>query len=366
LIPYFDYRPELAAMRREIDEAIARVIDSGQLILGPEVAAFEREFAGWVGAGAAVGVNSGTDALVLALRALDVGPGDEVITVAGAGVPPVAAVRAAGASPRFVDVAPDSLLLDPATLEAARTPRTRCVLPVHLYGQAVPMGPVLDFARRHGLAVVEDCAQAHGTLLDGRHVGTFGDVGCFSFYPTKNLAALGDGGLCLTASATLAARLRRLRMYGFEGDRHAHEEALQSRLDELQAAVLRVRLAHLDRTLAARRELARRYLEALAGSPNALPPVEPRSRHNSYHLFVVQAPDRPRLLAALDRARIGYGLHYPEPVHLMQAYRGLGYGAGSLPVTERAAARVVSLPLWPGLGEEAVAEVVRVLLDAGG
>jgi dTDP-4-amino-4,6-dideoxygalactose transaminase len=363
MLPVFDYRPEAERMRGELEAAFRRVLDSGRLILGPEVEAFEREFAAWLDVPHAVGVSSGTDALVLALRALDVGAGDEVITVSNAGAPTVAAVRAVGARPRFVDVDPRGFLLDPAGLQAAWTPRVRCVIPVHLYGQAAPLDPILEFARDRRLALVEDCAQAHGALYRGRPVGSFGEVGCFSFYPTKNLGALGDGGLCVTSSPALEARLRMLRMYGFRGDRHAHLEGLNSRLDELQAALLRVKLRHLDAALHERRALVAAYRAALAGSPYA-PSDGPSEQVPAPHLFVVRAPDRARAQRALDAAAIGWGVHYPEPVHAMQAYRFLGYGEGALPVTERACREVLSLPLYPGLAAADVERVARVLRGA--
>ena len=363
MLAYFDYRPEYHRLRSELDAAWTRVLESGQLVLGPEVEAFEREFAAWLGLPHAVGTNSGTDALILALRALGVGPGDEVITVANAGVPPVAAVRAVGAVPRFVDVDPRGLLLDPAQLERAWTPRVRCVLPVHLYGEAAPLDPILAFARSRGLRVVEDCAQAHGTTYRGRPVGSFGDVGCFSFYPTKNLGAYGDGGLCATADPGLEQQLRMLRMYGFRRDRHAHVEGVNSRLDELQAALLRVKLRHVDEVLRERRALAGRYRRALAGSPYRVP-EGPSESEAAPHLLVVLAPERTRAQAALERAGIGFGVHYPEAVHRMEAYGFLGVRPGELPVTERACDRVLSLPLYPGLPEEQADRVAQVLLGA--
>jgi dTDP-4-amino-4,6-dideoxygalactose transaminase len=360
MIPFFDYRPELASFAGEIDRAIARVLGSGRLILGPEVEAFEREFAAYTGARHAVGVASGTDAITLCLRALGLGPGDEVLTVANAGAPPVAAIRAAGAMPRFADIDPDTLLLDPAHLDAARSTRTRCVLPVHLYGRAVPMDPVLAFARRHGLAVVEDCAQAHGARPGGRHVGTAGHAGCFSFYPTKNLGALGDGGACVTDDAALADRLRRLRMYGFAGDREAHVEGVNSRLDELQAAVLRVKLARLDGTVARRRQLAAAYRERLAGARVACPVVTDPVDH-AWHLFVVRTADRAGAIGALDRAAIGHAIHYERAAHRMEAYAFLGYRQGDLPATETACDCVLSLPLYPGLDPGAIDAVAAAL-----
>jgi dTDP-4-amino-4,6-dideoxygalactose transaminase len=263
--------------------------------------------------------------------------------------------------PRFVDVDPTSVLLDPQLLEAAIGPRTRCILPVHLYGRTVPMEPVSAIARRHGLAVVEDCAQAHGATYRGRQAGSIGDVGCFSFYPTKNLGAFGDGGLCVTGDERLAESIRALRMYGFRGDRHAHVQGVNTRLDELQAAILRVKLAHFDRTLAERRELARRYRDGLAGTGYVLPPADDECVH-AYHLFVVRTEERERVIDALAHAGIGCGVHYPEPVHRMEAYRAL---AGTpLPHTEHAARRVLSLPLYPGLTAAEADRVVTVLRRA--
>lgn len=359
-VAFFDYRPLHRRQASEIEAAIARVLASGRLILGPEVRAFEQEFAAWVGAREAVGVASGTDALILALRALEIGPGDEVITVSNAGVPTVAAVRAAGATPRLVDVDPGTLLMDPERLEAARSPRTRCLLPVHLYGQPAPLEPILAFAARHRLRVVEDCAQAHGARLGGRHVGSFGDVGCFSFYPTKNLGAYGDGGMAVTSDPELAERLRALRMYGFDERRSAQREGINSRLDELQAAILRVKLVQLHEAVAERRAIATRYRKAL-GDPACAPVAERASSEHAYHLFVVQVAERARWIAALRGAGVGVGVHYPEPVHTMPAYAFLGLGAGALPVSERACERVLSLPLYPGMDEGAVDRVLAAL-----
>ena len=365
MIPYFDYRPADRTIRSEIDAAIRRVLDSGRLILDAEGRAFEEEFAAWTGIPHAVGVASGTDALILALRALGVGRDDEVITVCNAGVPPVAAIRAVGATPRFVDVRSDTLLLDPTALPAALGERTRCIVPVHLYGQPVDLEPVLEFASAHRLPVVEDCAQAHGARYRGRHVGGFGDIGCFSFYPTKNLGAYGDGGLCVTGREDLRDRLRMLRMYGFRRDGHAHCEGINSRLDELQAAILRVKLGHLTEAIGERRALARRYVEGLAGSELVHPATTPETTHG-YHLFVVQTADRRAARMRLEAAGVGFGLHYPEPVHRMQAYRFLELEEGTLPVSERACRSVLSLPLYPGLESASVDRVIRALGDTRG
>jgi dTDP-4-amino-4,6-dideoxygalactose transaminase len=364
MIPFFDYRPAHRRYEGEIGDAIQRVVASGCLILGPEVRGFEEEFAAYVGAASAVGVNSGTDALTLALRALEIGAGDEVITVANAGVPPIAAIRAAGAMPRLVDAHPETLSMDPAGLVDAINPRTRCILPVHLYGQPAEMDPILALASERGLRVVEDCAQAHGATYRGRHVGTFGDVGCFSFYPTKNLGALGDAGICVTNDSDLAERLRMQRMYGFRDDGHSHSEGFNSRLDELQAAILRVKLRHLDAAVEERRGLSQHYRDGLQGSVYRHPAPTPEGRH-AYHLFVVEAPERPRVCAALEAAGIGYGVHYPCPVHRMEAYDFL-VPSGELSVAERASQRVLSLPLYPGLEKQAVEQVIELLRSLSG
>ena len=362
MIPFFDYRHEYRRYSGEIDAAIRRVIDSGRLILGPEVEAFESEFARRLGTDHAVGVASGTDALILALRSLEIGSGAEVITVSNAGVPPVAAVRAVGATPRLVDVDDATLLLDPAKLDDAHGPRTRAVLVVHLYGRPAPLGAIGAFTERHGLDLIEDCAQAAGTTFDGRPVGTLGSIGCFSFYPTKNLGAYGDGGLCVTARSDLAERLRAQRMYGFRpGGRSAAQEGLNSRLDELQAAILRVKLRHLDDSLAERRRLARLYNEAFSGS--GVSPVGPTVHGEStHHLFVVRTADRTTTIHRLDRAGIGHGIHYAEPVHTMEAYRTLALAAGPLVVSEAACRSVLSLPLYPGLSTNDVERVASALL----
>ena len=359
-VPYFDYRPEYRHLQNEIEAAIRRVLESGQLVLGPEVSAFENECGASLGVAWAVGVNSGTDALTLALRALRVGPGDEVVTVANAGVPPVAAIRATGAVPRFVDVRPDTLLMDPERLLAAITPRTRCVMPVHLYGQPPDLDAILEVADGRGVPVVEDCAQAQGATFRSRAVGSFGRIGCLSFYPTKTLGAFGDGGLCVTDDPELAEQLRMQRMYGFRGDRHAHCEGVNSRLDELQAAILRVKLRHLDESIARRRALADRYAAGLAGSGVELPGRTPKVTH-VHHVLVIRTAKRARMIEALGNAGIGCRIHYAEPVYAMEAYRSLGYDMGDLPVTEQACQSVLSLPIWPGMEDGQVDQVVEVV-----
>lgn len=363
MIRAFDAGAEIAPIRAEVDEAIARVLDSGQLVLGPEVEAFEREMAATVGTAHAVGVASGTDALLLSLRALEVGSGDEVITVANAGVPTIAAIRAAGATPRLVDVDPKTLCIDAGEIAAAIGARTRCIIPIHLYGRPAEMDAVLAAAAEREIPVIEDCAQAQGSTIGARAVGSLGLAGCFSFYPTKNLGALGDGGLVATSSADLASRLREQRMYGYAGERHARREGLNSRLDELQAAVLRVKLRHLHEALARRRQIASIYRRCLSGSALTLPADHPG---HTYHLFVVRSRRRHAITTALERAEIGFGIHYQPPVHRMDAYRFLELAEGSLPASERAAREVLSLPLHSGIEDSDAERVAEVVRDAAG
>jgi dTDP-4-amino-4,6-dideoxygalactose transaminase len=357
-IAAFEYGIQLEADAAAIEEAVARVLRSGHAILGPEVEAFEAEFARYVGVDHAVGVATGTDAITIALAALDVGPGDEVITVSNAGVPPVAGIRATGATPRLIDIEAETLLFDPRRLENAFTNRTRAIVPVHLYGQPVALDAVLHFAKEHGLRVVEDCAQAHGARYRDRHVGGFGDAGCFSFYPTKNLGAYGDGGICVTHDPQIARRLRRQRMYGYGEARQSVVEGRNSRLDEIQAAILRVKLRSLDEAVATRRSLASRYRAGLEGLPFRHPAPTKGGEH-AYHLFVVQAANRALLSRALSDAGVGHGFHYEWPVHQMEAYRDLAHS--ELRISEDVCERVLSLPLYPTLSEEAVDRVIEAM-----
>jgi dTDP-4-amino-4,6-dideoxygalactose transaminase len=340
--------------------ALERVFQRGWFILGEEVAAFEAEFAAYLGIPFAVGVGSGTEALHLALRALDIGPGHEVITAPNAGVPPVAAIVAAGATPVFVDIHPESYTLDPFLVERAITPRTKAILPVHLYGQAADLDPILDIAHRHGLRVIEDACQAHGATYKGRKVGILGDAGCFSFYPTKNLSCYGDGGLVVTRDAETARRLRLLRNYGKEEDYRHTSQGFNSRLDELQAAVLRVKLKRLDDWNAARRARACLYGNLLQDSP-VLPPQEMPYGEHVYHLYVVRTAQRNQLQARLAEAGIGTSVHYPIPTHLQEAYRYLGLGPGTCPLAERYAGEVLSLPMYAELPEEDIRRVCQVI-----
>ncbi len=365
MIPVANPLAQYLAHRAEVDEAIGRVLAGGRYILGPEVEAFEAEFAAYVGVRFGIGVASGTDALVLALRAAGVGPGDEVVTVSHTAVATVAAIELAGARPVLVDIEPDYYTLDPARLERAIGPRTRAVVPVHLYGQPADLGPILEVARRYGLRVVEDCAQAHGAVYRGRRVGAWGDLGAFSFYPTKNLGGFGDGGMVVTDDPELAGRVRLLREYGWAERYVSSVAGFNSRLDELQAAVLRVKLRHLEADNRRRAEIAARYDAGLAGTAVRPPKVRPGATH-VYHLYVVRSGRREELRAFLARRGVGTAVHYPVPVHLQPAYRGRVRVAGSLAETERAAREVLSLPIYPELTDGEVATVIESIRAFGG
>jgi dTDP-4-amino-4,6-dideoxygalactose transaminase len=353
-----DLRPQYAAIQAEVDAAIRGVLERGWFVLGPEVEAFEAEFAAYCGARHAVGVGSGTEALHLALWACELGPGDEVITVAHTAVPTINAISLTGARPIFVDVDSATRTMDPAAAAAAITPRTRALLPVHLYGHTADMEPLRALARTHGLRLIEDAAQAHGAEYRGTRAGRLGDLAAFSFYPTKNLGAYGDGGMVVTDDPALAERLRLLRNYG-QTDRYHHQiEGMNSRLDELQAAVLRVKLRHLDDWTAARRERAARYAERLRA---VAPPAEATWARHVYHLYVVCVPRRESVQAALAAAGIGTLVHYPIAAHLQPAYAHLAVARGSLRITERLADEVLSLPLYPELPLEQVDLVADTL-----
>ena len=364
MIPAWDYRPEYEAERDDVLAAVDQVLRSGQLILGESVRSFERELAAYCGAGHGVGVNSGTDALMLALRALDIRSGDEVITTANTAIPTVSAIVSAGGTPRFVDIEPDTCLIDTSLLESAITPRTRCILPVHLFGQCADMDAVQMVATRRGIPVLEDCAQSTGAEHQGRKAGSMSLAAAFSFYPTKILGAYGDGGMVITSDPALAARLRRLRVYGTEGRYYAEEHGCNSRLDELHAEILRRKLRRIEAAIARRRELARRYDAGLRDSGLTLPVTRPGKRH-VYHLYVVRHPARDAIMRALSERGIATGIHYPWPIHLMPAYAHLGGGEGSLPVTESAAREIFSLPMYPALtddDQDRVCEALREVL----
>jgi dTDP-4-amino-4,6-dideoxygalactose transaminase len=355
------------ALRGAIDAAVARVLESGWYILGQEVRAFEAEFATWLGNHAAVSCGNGTDALALALRALDVGPGASVVTVSHTAVATVAAIEMVGATPLLIDIEPDCYTMDPAELESVLArppvglPPIRAVIPVHLYGQPAALERIQAVCQAHGIPVIEDCAQAHGATIGSRKVGTFTEVATFSFYPTKNLGALGDGGMVVASSPELAARIAALRQYGWKTHYISDEVGVNSRLDELQAAILRVKLQHLDAQNARRREIAAAYDAALSGSTLA-PPVRRPGAEHVFHLYVLRVPDRADVQAQLRAAGVGTGIHYPSPVHLQPAYmERIALGPSSCRVTEIAAQQVLSLPMFPELTDAQVAHVCGVL-----
>ncbi|MFN3332821.1 MAG: DegT/DnrJ/EryC1/StrS family aminotransferase [Caldilinea sp.] len=361
-IPFNELRSGYLAHQAEIDAAVRAVLESGWYILGRETAAFEAEFAAFCGVAGCVGVNSGTDALYLALRACNIGPGDEVITVAHTAVATVAAIRMTGATPVLVDIDPHTYTMSPATLAQAITPATRAVIPVHLYGHPAEMDAILDAAK--GLIIIEDCAQAHGARYKDRPVGSFGDLACYSFYPTKNLGASGDGGAVTGNNLELLEKVRLLREYGWTPQARyiSQVEGVNSRLDELQAAILRVRLRHLDAENERRRALAALYGEVL---PDTLKkPVELDGCRHVYHLYIVQYPDRDSLRARLTDAGVGTGIHYPAPVHLQPAYTHGQVRAHALPTTEQAALEVLSLPMYPALTEAQVYTVAAAVAKA--
>lgn len=354
-IPFNVLKPAFDAHAGEYEEAALRVLRSGWYILGPEVEAFEAEFADYIGASSCVGLNSGLDALTLALRALDIGPGDEVIVQANAYIASVLAIAACGATPVFVE--PDALHgLDASLAEAAVTSRTRALMPVHLYGQPCDMDGILGLAKRCGLAVVEDCAQSHGAEWRGRRTGALGTVGCFSFFPTKNLGAFGDAGAVVTDDPALADRVRVLRNYGAR-EKYVNEvEGVNSRLDEMQAAMLRVGLVHLDGFNAERMEAAALYDRLLSGAPVATPRRRPGGTH-VFHLYVIECDRRDAMREHLSSLGIGTAVHYPTPPHLSGAFARLGHGRGDFPAAERLADRVLSLPLYKGIGEDEIGAV---------
>ena len=347
--------------KREIDAAIERVLAGGRYILGSETAAFEREFADYAGAAAAVGVGSGTEALHVALAACGIGSGDEVITVSHTAVATVAAIELAGAIPVLVDIEPRYYTLDPDELAAAISPRTRAVLPVHLYGQPADLGQISEVARNHGLILIEDCAQAHGATFGGSRVGSVGDIGCFSFYPTKNLGAIGDGGAVVTQSQEIAGRLRLLREYGWAERYVSADPGWNTRLDEIQSAILRVKLRDLDQSNAARVDIARRYDEALADLDLELPQRRTDATH-VFHLYVVRTPRRDALQAHLHDKGVAALVHYPKPVHLQPAYSRIRC-AGRMAHTELAAREVLSLPIYPELTDSEQDRVIDAIRE---
>lgn len=365
-IALFDLSRQWPALREDALDTFERIASAGAFSLGSELEAFEVEFAAYCQTQHCVGVANGTVAIELALRALGAGPGSEVVTVAHTFVATVEAIAATGARPVLVDIDPATRCMDPRALRAVLSSKTVAVVPVHLYGRPAPMDAIREICDRAGVAVVEDAAQAHGALLDGRRTGSLGAVGCFSFYPTKNLGAMGDGGAVVCDDSDVAAAVHSLRHHGSgPDDANRHERIGRTeRLDNLQAALLRLKLPRLDAENDQRRAVAESYRDALAGLPLRLPPEDGPGMHSVHHLFVVEVEERDRVRASLRQAGILAGVHYPTPVHLQPGWRHLGYERGDLPVSERAAAHALSLPIFPGMLAEEVARVCEAIGEA--
>lgn len=349
------------AHKEEIDKAIARVLDSGWYILGQEVTAFENEFASYIGVSSAIGVGSGTEAIQLALRACDIGEGDEVITVSHTAVATVAAIELCGATPVLVDINPNTYTINPDNLEAAITARTKGIIPVHIYGHPADMERIMSIAHRHKLRVIEDCAQAHGAIDNGRKVGAWGDIAAFSFYPTKNLGSIGDGGMVVTNDPLLAEKTKLLREYGWRKRYISEFPGLNSRLDEVQAAILRVKLRYLDEDNKRRQSLARIYDDMLSSTSLYLPICDAAATH-VYHQYVVCSKQRDSLMLFLREKGIGTLIHYPAPIHLQPAYHGRLRCVNSMTNTEKAAEKILSLPMYPELTSEQVHQVAAAIV----
>jgi dTDP-4-amino-4,6-dideoxygalactose transaminase len=359
-IPLVDLQAQYQSIKQEITAAIDGVLQNMQLFLGPQSQAFENEFAQYCGCRYGIGLSTGTDALVLALRACGIGQGDEVITVANTFIATVEAIALSGARPVFVDIDPDTYTMDWRQLDEVLTPRTRAIIPVHLYGHPADMQPILDFARLHGLRVIEDASQAHGAAYQGQRVGGIGDIGCFSFYFSKNLGAYGEAGICVTNDERLAEAIRKLRDHG-SLIRYQHEIlGVNARLDEIQAAVLRVKLPYLEQWNAARQDHAKFYTEQLQGIVEAIPLVRSWATH-VYYVYVVQVRERDQFRKALEQEGIATGIHYPTPIHLQPACSQYGYVQGTLPVTEAMTTRIVSLPMYPELTTQQKQRVVNTI-----
>ncbi len=365
IIPFLDLKAQYLFIKNEVDEAVLGVLGSTKYALGPEVAKFEEEFAAYQGAEFGVAVNSGTSALHAALLAAGVGPGDEVITVSMTFIATAAAISYTGATPVFIDIDPTTFTMNPAKIEEKITARTKAILPVHLYGQAADMTPIMEIAQRHGLIVIEDAAQAHGAEYQGKRVGSIGHMGTFSFYPGKNLGAYGEGGIVTTNNVDYANKMRLLRDWGQEKKYHHDMLAYNYRMDGVQGAILRVKLRQLDNWTELRRSHASQYDEGLnqSGIPRA---TEVPGRRHVYHIYSVFHPERQRLQAALQEAEIHTGMHYPIPVHLQKPYQNMGYSKGSLPITERVALEQLSLPMFAELTKkqvDRVSETVRIWIN---
>jgi dTDP-4-amino-4,6-dideoxygalactose transaminase len=363
-VPFLDLNAQHAPLRSELNAAIAEVIDESAFAGGPFVGRFETDFAAYCNAPHAIGVGSGTEALWLALLALGVGPGDEVITVPNSFMATAEAITYCGAKPVFVDVDERTYTMDPSGLEKALTARTKAIIPVHLFGQPADMDPILEFAHEHGLFVIEDAAQAHGAEYKGRKIGTLGDAACFSFYPGKNLGAFGEAGAVVTKNAQLDQRIRVLRDHGQVRKYHHTLIGWNGRMDGIQAAVLRVKLRHLEKGNDLRRLHAARYDRALGGLEEVVTPAKAAGVLHVYHIYAICVPERDEVIRFLSSKGIGSGVHYPVPIHLQEAYQGLCYGRGSFPIAERSADTMVSLPMFPELTSEQVEIVAQRVKEA--
>ncbi|MEO6836497.1 MAG: DegT/DnrJ/EryC1/StrS family aminotransferase [Candidatus Tumulicola sp.] len=360
-VPFVDLKAQYASIKPEVTAAMNEVLDTTSFIMGPQVGRFEEAFARYAGSRYCVGVESGTAALKVALETLGIGPGDEVIVPANTYIASAIGVSAVGAAPVLVDMN-DAYLIDDAAIEAAVTPRTKAIMPVHLYGQAVPMQPILDLARRHGLRIVEDASQAHGAFWESQRVGSVGDVGCFSFYPGKNLGCYGDGGAIVTNDDAVYERAKLLRDFG---QKKKYEHLIKGdncRLDSIQAAVLNVKLRYIDAWNGRRRESAKRY-DALLSAAGFSTPARLADEGHVYHLYVTEVSDRAAVQERLAQRGVASGIHYPVPIHLQPAYRDLGRAKGSFPKTEGAAERILSLPMFPELSPEQIEYVVETLVE---
>jgi dTDP-4-amino-4,6-dideoxygalactose transaminase len=362
MVPFLDLKAQYRSIKQEVNAAVLRVLDSTQFVLGDAVEAFEEKFSAYCNVEHAVALNSGTSALHLALLAAGIGPGDEVITVSMTFVATTAAVLYAGATPVFVEVDPVTWTMDPAAVEAAVTAKTKAILPVHLHGRMADMGAIMAIAERHGLVVIEDAAQSHGADHDGRRAGSIGTIGCFSFYPGKNLGAYGEGGAAVTNDAALAQKMRSLRDWGQEGKYNHVMPGFNYRMDGIQGAVLDVKMGHIEGWTDARRAHATRYNEKLAalGVDLGLPAPEGNSRH-VWHVYAIRTRERDRVAIRLKERGVGTGIHYPIPVHMQPAYANLGYRQGDLPVSERLATEFLSLPLYAEMTNDQIDEVVAAV-----
>jgi dTDP-4-amino-4,6-dideoxygalactose transaminase len=363
MISFLSFKKKYKRYKKSIDATVQRVFDRGWFILGPELKDFETNFAEYLGVKFVVGVNSGTDAIFLALRGLGVRPGDEVITVANTATPTVSAIRMTGATPVFVDVEHKSHNLDASLLEKAITSRTKAIVPVHLYGLPANLDEILEFTRKREIAIVEDVAQAQGATYRQRSIGSWGNAGCFSFYPTKNLGAFGDGGAVATDDQGLAEQIRALRNYGEQGKFNNVMEGVNSRLDEIQAALLSWGLRHVEQWNRRREEIAHSYTRALESLPLELPQGSDALHKRVWHLFVIKTAERDRLRKYLSECGIETMVHYPTPIHLQPAYRFLGYGSADLPVTTELAGSILSLPIYPELTDSEVGKVCAAIKE---